>query len=167
MPEDIKYPERKPKQKTPEQALAALMRYCSRAERSSGDAMRLMRGWSIAETDAAAILTRLQKERFIDDARFAGAYVRDKSRFSGWGPHKIAAGLRGKGISPETIKAAMEDVAPEQSSEKLEALLDRKFAGLKGTVYEKKGKLVRFGLSRGFGYEEVMKVCDRLLKDDE
>ena len=41
-----------PRTKTPEQALAALMRLCARAEKSEGDARRLMRGWGVAEKDA-------------------------------------------------------------------------------------------------------------------
>ena len=40
---------RKKKVKTPEQALAALMRLCARAEKSQEDARRLMRGWGLAE----------------------------------------------------------------------------------------------------------------------
>ena len=47
---------RKKKVKTPEQALAALMRLCARAEKSQEDARRLMRGWGLAERDAEGVL---------------------------------------------------------------------------------------------------------------
>ena len=43
---------RKKRDKTPDEALAALMRLCARAEKSEGDARRLMRGWGVAEKDA-------------------------------------------------------------------------------------------------------------------
>ena len=52
--------------KTPEQALQSLMRMCARSERSSGDAMRLMKRWGVADEDARKVLLRLQNERFID-----------------------------------------------------------------------------------------------------
>lgn len=168
MPQEVnRNGEAKLPKKTPEQALASLMRYCSRAERSSGDAMRLMRGWNIAVADAQAILARLRRERFIDDARFAGAYVRDRSRLAGWGPHKIRAGLRAKGIAPETIEAALSETECGEPLDRLRGLMEKKAAGLKGgTVYERKAKLMRFGLSRGFDYESVAELCDRILKDD-
>ena len=62
-----------PRTKTPEQALAALMRLCARAEKSEGDARRLMRGWGVAEKDAEQVLGRLVRDRFIDDSRYAEA----------------------------------------------------------------------------------------------
>ena len=40
-----------PRTKTPEQALAALMRLCARAERSEEDARRLMTRWGVAPAD--------------------------------------------------------------------------------------------------------------------
>ena len=58
---------RKKKVKTPEQALAALMRLCARAEKSQEDARRLMRGWGLAERDAEGVLAKLVRDRFIDE----------------------------------------------------------------------------------------------------
>ena len=43
------------KTKSPEQALASLMRLCSRAEKSSGDARRLMARWGAGEVDRDAL----------------------------------------------------------------------------------------------------------------
>ena len=74
-----------PRTKTPEQALAALMRLCARAERSEEDARRLMTRWGVAPADRERVLERLRRDRFIDDARYAEAFVRDKINLSGWG----------------------------------------------------------------------------------
>ena len=52
-----------PRTKTPEQALAALMRLCARAEKSEGDARRLMRGWGVAEKDPEQVLGDPAQER--------------------------------------------------------------------------------------------------------
>ena len=90
--------------KTPEQALQSLMRMCARSERSSGDALRLMKRWGVAEEEAKKILTRLQNERFIDDRRFSEAFVRDKINLSGWGVYKIKTALRTKGIARDIIE---------------------------------------------------------------
>ena len=69
--------------KSAEEALAGLMRYAARAERSSGDALRLMRRWNVPEADRERILHRLCESGFIDDRRFAAAYVREKSSLAG------------------------------------------------------------------------------------
>ena len=53
--------------KTPEQALAALMRLCARAEKSQDDARQLMRGWGLAEREGEQVLARLVRDRFIDE----------------------------------------------------------------------------------------------------
>ena len=71
--------------KSAEEALAGLMRYAARAERSSGDALRLMRRWNVPEADRERILHRLCESGFIDDRRFAAAYVREKSSLAGYG----------------------------------------------------------------------------------
>ena len=73
--------------KTPEQALSTLMRLCARAEKSTGDARRLMRNWGVADADAEKVLDRLLSDRFIDDTRYAEAFVREKLRLSGWGEY--------------------------------------------------------------------------------
>ena len=96
-----------PRTKTPEQALAALMRLCARAERSEEDARRLMTRWGVAPADRERVLERLRRDRFIDDARYAEAFVREKINLSGWGARKIADALHRKRIARETIERSM------------------------------------------------------------
>lgn len=154
------------KTKTPEQALASLMRYASRAERSSGDALRLMRGWGVSDSDASMVLRRLEEMNFIDDSRFAAAYVREKSEMSGWGVHKIRSALRAKGIAPATIEDALACLVESgRQNARLDEIICRKLRSVRGdTVYEVRGKLMRFGLSRGYGYEDVADAVDKALK---
>ena len=154
------------KTKNAEQALAALMRYAAKAERSSGDAMRLMRRWEVPENERGKVLARLVEMRFIDDNRYAVAYVREKSRLSGWGVHKIRAGLRAKGIDARIIEEALTQLPDKEAgNERLRELLQRKLKGIKGgTPYEVKGKLLRFGLSRGYDYGDITDVIDTVMR---
>ena len=96
-----KYKERKPK--SADEALQGLMRLCSRAEKSSGDALRLMRTWGVAESERGGVLSKLIEMRFIDDERYAEAYCREKVSVSGWGVRKIAQQLRLKGVADDII----------------------------------------------------------------
>ncbi len=157
-----------PRTKTPEQALVSLMRQCARAEKCSSDALRLMHRWGLSDADARSVLERLIKERFIDDGRYASAYVREKMRFSGWGERKIRMALRTKSIAPQLIDEAMAQLVPAESAERLEEMLRKKAAKTSARdTYELKGKLVRFALSRGFDLEEVLDVTDRILREQE
>ncbi|MDE5623900.1 MAG: RecX family transcriptional regulator [Alistipes sp.] len=154
--------------KTPEQALAALMRLCARAEKSEGDARRLLRGWGVNEGEAEQIVTRLTSERFIDDARYAGAFVREKMRLSGWGEYKIRAALQRKGIARATIDEALGAADRTGMEERLRTQLLRKLRQTRyATQYELKTKLIRYGLSLGYDYETVHETAASLAADTE
>lgn len=157
--------ERERKSKTGERALSDLMKYASRAERSSGDVMRLMRTWNVPESERYALIERLMREGFIDDRRFAGAFVREKSRLAGWGVYKIMAGLRSKGVSKDVAAEALAvDFDGGYAARRLEEMLIRKAKTMKGgTKYEIKGKLMRFGLSRGYDYDAVSEAVEKAM----
>lgn len=154
--------------KTPEQALASLMRQCARAERCSGDALRSMRRWGLSDEDAHKVLDRLLRERFIDDSRYAAAYVREKSRLGGWGARKIAASLRAKRVAPKVIEEALGQLSSEDTASRLEELLRKKAAKTTASdAYQLKGKIVRFGVSRGFDLDDVLATTERVLRERE
>ena len=152
--------------KTAEQALASLMRLCARAERSSGDAMRLMATWLVPEADRQGVLQRLIKERFIDDSRYAEAFVREKSNLSAWGEYKIRTAMRRKGIADDIINSALQHMPAEQNIERLTERLKRKMRTIKyDTTYQLKTKLIRHALSLGFTMDDVLKCVEDVMRD--
>lgn len=162
--------ERKPRTKTPEAALASLMRLCARAEKCEADARRLMRGWGVAEQEAEQIVERLVRDRFIDDSRYAAMYVREKSNLAGWGIYKIRTALQRKQIAKERIEEALLQLDAAKGAERLQERLQRKARTTKAkTPYELKTKLIRYGLSLGFSYETVQEAVSRCTPktDDE
>lgn len=154
--------------KTPEQALTQLMRLCARAEKSSGDARRLMRTWGVDPEAREGILRRLVEGRFIDDSRYAAAFVREKSRIDGWGARKIRTALQRKEIDRQTIEEALAQIDRDEAAERLRTLLARKLRGLKpDTAYKLRGKLLRYGLSAGYDYAPVTEAVGRLVPDND
>ena len=158
--------ERKPK--SAQQALQSLMRLCARSEKSSGDALRLMQQWQVPQAERQGVLERLVKERFIDDGRYAEAYVREKSRLSGWGARKIAMQLRQKGVSQAIIDEALRQLDSNVELPRLVEKLRRKIRTTKYTSdYELRGKLMRYALSLGFDYDIAQRaVEDSLVEQD-
>lgn len=156
------------KTKSADEALQSLMRLCARAERSSGDALRLMRRWGVPDSDARRVLDRLERERFIDDRRYTELYVREKMRLSGWGAYKIKMSLRQKGVSSQIIAEVAEPMfSPVDLKERLVELLTRKLPTIKAkSTYEAKAKLIRFGVSRGFDMEMVVDCATQLISEE-
>ena len=95
------------KQLSPEKALMRLEELCARAEHSSGELRRKLYGWRISGTDADDIIESLRRRRFVDDERFARAFVRDKYRFNHWGRLRIRIELRAKGVDGDVIGLAI------------------------------------------------------------
>ena len=159
----------KPKpSKTPDQAFTALMRLAVRSEKSSGDALRLMQNWGVEPSARQGVLQRLIDNKFIDDRRYAEAFVRDKMRFSGWGAFKLRAALRNKGIANEIVDEVLSSLDHDDMSERLRDRLERKMRTTKYTSrYELKSKLMRYGASLGYGFESVAEVVDALISDIE
>ena len=155
------------KLKSAEQALRLLMNMTARAERSSGDALRLMKRWGVDDNDAQRVLQRLIAERFIDDSRYAAAFVREKINLSGWGSYKIVAALRRKGVDNRIIENALSQYGSVDMEERLQGLLEKKIKTVKyRDTSDLRAKLFRFAASRGYDYSTAMQAVDRVVKGE-
>ena len=152
--------------KTPEQALRLLMNRCAKAELSISDTRRSLFRWGVEPEAQQKVIDTLLAQRFIDETRFAAAYVREKARLNRWGVHKIRSGLRAKRIPEETIAEALQQLEELDMAGNLEAILRRKLRTTRAkNVYELRGKLLRYGTSQGFEYEAVSDCADRLVTE--
>lgn len=139
---------------------------CSRREYCSADVMRKIRQKGLCAEDASVVMQRLTKERYVDDARYARSFVRDKAVLSGWGPRKIAFALSSKGMPKEMIEEAMREISPEDSTARMREVFTAKWKVISGdTEYDRRTKLLRFALSRGYSYDDVSRFLDSLDKD--
>lgn len=151
------------KTKTKEQAYASLCRLCARAERSSSDALRLMKRWGVGEKETAEVLARLERERFIDDARYAAAFVRDKVRLSSWGENKIRRTLGAKSIDRGIIDTAIRENMPEDVS-RLEAFMRKKMKSIRAVSgFELKAKLVRSAAQQGYDLSASIDAAEKIV----
>ena len=142
--------------------LSRLQRLCSRAEYCSGDIYRKALKDLEGDAEAAArVVAELREDRYVDDARYAAAFAREKASLQGWGPVKIRFQLRGKGVSEADISAALADVDPEKADTRLEKLLEEKWRSLEGDP-QRKLKLIKYALSRGYDYEKIATFVARM-----
>ena len=157
---------RERKTKTAQQALQSLMRLAARSEKSTGDALRLMRTWGVPEAEQRGVLEKLIAEHYIDNRRYAKAYTREKSRLAGWGERKIAMQLRLKGVERETISAVLAEVLQDDSmAERLHDKLEKKLRTVKAANdYELRGKLLRYALGLGYDYDMAAETVESVAK---
>lgn len=144
----------------PKKILERYERQCARMEYCSSDIRRKALKALGGDADAAEkIVASLVKDGFVDDRRYAGAFVREKSSLQGWGEAKLRFMLAGKGIPRDVIADALTEIDAEKASARLEKLLQAKARTLEGDPAFRL-KLLKFGLSRGFAYDDV----DRLVR---
>lgn len=109
------------------------------------------------------IVDTLKREKYIDDSRYAKAFVRDKSSISGWGRVKIRHGLIAKGVARSCVDEALAEMEGNPGMDKLARALELKYRNLKDDPYVK-FKLLRYALGRGYEYDEVKGLVDGIVK---
>lgn len=154
-----------PSKIAPEQALSRLQRLCSRAEKCVADVRRKLSEWEFAPGEASKIIARLQGGGFVNEQRYAKAFVHDKIALSHWGVVKIRKALKDKKIDDEIIREALGGIDKLTQEQHLACLLSQKDKSLKAVApAARKIKLLRFALGRGFEYEMALRTVDELLK---
>ena len=125
--------------------------YCATVERCVSEVRSRLEKWGADHHLSDVILAKLQEDKFIDEQRFASAFVRDKYRFNQWGRVKIAQSLRLKCLSDADIQIGLDAIDEEEYRQILASLIAQKRKSVKGaSAYERNGKLIRFALGRGF-----------------
>lgn len=159
------------KRVTPEKAYARMTRICARKEYAPFDIRQKLLLLGLTDNVVDKLLKRLIKERYIDERRYAESYIRDKFNFNKWGKRKIELHLAQKRISPDVVRDAFAQFSESQFSELLLLLLQKKLKSVSGrSVAERRMKLVRYALGRGFTVDEIgqcLKMMDLDLSPDE
>jgi len=149
---------------TSEQALSRLSRLCSRSEKSVFDIRKKLLEWDFPVQETEAIIKKLQLSGFVNDRRYAKAFVHDKSALARWGRLKIRNSLKNKQIDSSIINealAALDNAIIKENLCRLLAIKKKSLASLPPA--EQKIKLLRFALSRGYSYEEA---CEAMSENE-
>lgn len=111
------------------------------------------------------ILEQLEAERYVDEIRYARAFVSDKFRFERWGRVKIRYALQHKGIASYCIDEALSHITSDEYKDALATFIAQRKKATKGdTSYEINQKVARVAISRGF---EPQLVFSQLKLDDD
>lgn len=146
-------------QLTFDQALSKAASLCGASECCVADIREKLTRWGVPSADAGKIEDYLIDKKYIDELRYARAYVMDKLRFQHWGRVKIGAMLRMKHVCTADIDQAMREIDADQYRDILRQVLESKQRSIKDDdPYIRHAKLIRFAMQRGFEISEIEKV---------
>ena len=149
------------KEVTEQGAYLQLAQLCARSEHCQHDMLEKMRRWDMSEDAQARVMQRLVSERYVDDERYARAFVHDKIRYNKWGRRKVEQALWQKRIDDDIRQQVLSEVDDEEYLSVLRPLLKQKRRSTKAdSDYELNQKLMRFALSRGFTYDIIRQCLD-------
>ena len=147
------------KEVTEQGAYLQLAQLCARGEHCQHELTEKMRRWGMSDEAQARVMARLVGERYVDDERYARAFVRDKIRYNKWGRRKVEQGLWAKHIDDDIHERVLGEVGDDEYLSVLRPLLQQKRRSVKAdSDYELNQKLVKFALSRGFTYD-IIRQC--------
>lgn len=147
------------KEMTEQEAYLQLATLCAQAEHCEQEMRDKMKRWEIDETAQNRIIDRLVKERYIDNERYARAFVKDKIRYNKWGMRKVQQALWMKRIDNDIQQRVLDEIDEKEYLDVLRPLLKQKRKSTKAANdYELNQKLVRFALGRGFTFD-IIRQC--------
>lgn len=149
------------KQKTEADAYLTLAALCAQAEHCQYEMLEKMKRWDLSEEAQARIMAKLIAERYVDDLRYARAFVNDKIHYNKWGRRKVQQGLWMKRIDKVIQREVLDEIDEKEYLNILKPMLKQKRRSIKAANdYEMNQKLVRFALGRGFTFDIIRQCLD-------
>jgi len=147
-----------------EDTLARMIRWCAYRERSQFETAQKLQTFTLSPSDKKNIMHYLSERGYVDELRFARAFVRGKFRQNQWGRLKIQAALRSQHIASDIVKKALgtiDEAEYERIIHKL-AVAKAKTLNEDANTYENKAKIYRYLSAKGFTPDEIRKATELL-----
>ena len=144
-------------------ALGKAESYCTYQERSQQEVRNKLYDWGLWKDDVEQVISELIEGNFLNEERFAMAYVSGKFNIKKWGKIKIKQGLKLKKVPDKMIVKALNTIDYDDYLKVILAAAEKKSASLtEKEPYKRKYKLMTYLFSRGFESNLISEV----LKDN-
>lgn len=146
-------------------ARAAALRLLHRRLRSRAELERALRRRGYTGDDVAAVVADLMRVGWIDDVRFARAWIADRLRLRPSGGRRLAAELAARGVDRRVIHDALAAALPAAAEDELAtaqaAARSRRLRGLPPVTARR--RLAAWLQRRGFGTEAISRALRTVL----
>lgn len=136
--------------------------YCTYQDRCHQEVEQKMRDFLLIPEAKEEILLYLMKENYLNEERFTRSYIRGKFHIKSWGRNKIRNHLKFKGVPVKLINNCFDEIDDADYEKTLVRIYEKYYSKQSGKEYQKKSKTVKYLLGRGFEYEEILSVAERL-----
>lgn len=142
--------------------------YCAYQERSQQEVRDKLYSYGLHQDEVEEVISELIVDGFINEERFAKAYVGGKFRVKGWGRRKIMQGLKQHRISEYCINKGMQEIDPDAYYETLLKFAEKKLPQIKSdSEYIIKGKLTQHLVAKGFEMDLIRDAIEEALNSEE
>ena len=139
------------------------LRLLTERARTRQELAQALRKREVPDEAANAVLERFDEVGLIDDAAFAGQWVRSRHSGRGLARRAIAVELRRKGVADEVAQEALAEVDTDAEEQRARELVDRKLRTVPADTPERRttaarrlvGMLARRGYPAGIAYRVV------------
>ena len=136
---------------TVDEAKRKLESYCAYQERCHKEVNAKLRDMRMIPEAIDTIVVHLIEHNFLNEERFAKAYVRGKFRIKKWGRNRLIRELKFRDISKYSIDTALKEIDLDDYYKTLDDLLQKRIAQVKeSNSYKKKKKVADYLLYRGW-----------------
>lgn len=145
------------------EARARIEAYCAYRERSHFEVKEKLYDWGLHRNEVEGLLAHLVTTNFLNEERFAQAYVSGKFRIKRWGRRKILEGLKANRISEYCVRKGMQEISEEEYEETIKSLAQQKMKLTKGgSRFERNGKVAQYIIRKGFEPDLVWPIITAL-----
>ncbi|GGG38269.1 regulatory protein RecX [Bizionia arctica] len=136
---------------TLEEAKRTLENYCAYQERCHKEVTQKLYNMRMIPEAIDLVVVHLLEHDFLNETRFAKAFVRGKFRFKKWGRRRLEIELKRRDIGRFNILEAFKEISDAEYLSTFHTLAEKKAATITETnPLKKKKKLADFLLYRGW-----------------
>ncbi len=154
-----------PKRETIENITLKMERYCAYQERCHYEVREKIRSYGVFGDALEDLVAHLISEGFLNEERFAMAYVSGKFRIKSWGREKIRSALRKRHIGEYLIEKALGQIREEEYENTLHQILAKKMQKMpESDTWTLRNRLYQYAYGRGFESDKILGAIDRLFR---
>ncbi|WP_225871306.1 regulatory protein RecX [Pedobacter cryotolerans] len=140
-------------------ALLKAESWCAYQERSQQEARNKLYEYGLHQNEVEDLITELIVTNFLNEERFAMAYVSGKFNIKKWGKIKIKQGLKLKKVPDRLIQKALNSIDGDKYLANILATAEKKLKVLaEKDPLKKKYKLITYLQSKGFEKDLIFDV---------
>lgn len=142
-----------------QQAREKIRAFCAYRERSQYEVRNKLYEYGLYTDAVNEEISNLIQENFLNEERFARAFVRGKFSIKKWGRAKIKQALYPHQLSDYILKKAFSEIDEEDYLATLRQIIEKKSREVKlKNEFQRNGKIAQYAISRGFEPELVWEV---------